>query len=419
MIASEFDSTKLEMLVEPELIKLHPQKVLTNKLVNTYIKKNLGVGQSGETTKVSGATASELQSTVDGPQAIFKKPEKVAMGKPKKKKNKVVPMEKKQKVAVQQPVDAGSQAAPAKSTSETSSDADLRPLVVLKKHHGAKRKQVGEQVKYTASGPEGHVGTTPENEGRVYDVDHVEQEESSNQIEKEATTNAGDIVVRSGPEQPAQQSMMFTGKEQCQLVLKSAWEDVSDRMATFDEWVHFRTTARIKDVFSFDILTKIEEQCLFWAETEQVSELFKRRSLILYKLYEMEEQAAARKPAQQDEQIEDITFMKHDFNTYKRAFYEKMDTVSANIASSQTSLETSLVRQFTEHQLQIDSDLDFVELQLAELVNHLRKLVMPKRGNEDKSVDQEEDQAVARAIKRGKDQASIKRENGFDQGGFS
>ncbi|KZV55113.1 hypothetical protein F511_31485 [Dorcoceras hygrometricum] len=52
------------------------------------------------------------------------------------------------------------------------------------------------------------------------------------------------------------------------------------------------------------------------------------------------------------------TFMKHCFGIYKRAFYEKMDAVAANITSSQTTLETSLVHQFTEHLLQIAIDLD-------------------------------------------------------------
>ncbi|KZV23125.1 hypothetical protein F511_25086 [Dorcoceras hygrometricum] len=68
------------------------------------------------------------------------------------------------------------------------------------------------------------------------------------------------------------------------------------------------------------------------------------------------------------------TFMKHDFKTYKRGFYDKMDTVAANVTSSQTSLETSLVHQLTEHQLQLASDLDFVKLQLEELFNHLKEI---------------------------------------------
>ncbi|KZV58042.1 dystroglycan-like [Dorcoceras hygrometricum] len=77
---------------------------------------------------------------------------------------------------------------------------------------------------------------------------------------------------------------------------------------------------------------------------------------------------------------EKAAFMKHDFNTYKHTFYEKMDKVAANVSSSQISLETSLVRQFTEHQLQIASDIDFVKLQLAELVNHLKEIGDAKKG---------------------------------------
>ncbi|KZV26932.1 hypothetical protein F511_40010 [Dorcoceras hygrometricum] len=101
----------------------------------------------------------------------------------------------------------------------------------------------------------------------------------------------GAIVVRSGPEQPAQQYMTFAGmciftpmeireinwatyflpkinlsvkgkeilyvfprptpvEEHCQLVLKSTWEDVSDKMAAFDEWVHFCTEHLVDEVAS-------------------------------------------------------------------------------------------------------------------------------------------------------------------------
>ncbi|KZV54797.1 protein NETWORKED 2D [Dorcoceras hygrometricum] len=74
------------------------------------------------------------------------------------------------------------------------------------------------------------------------------------------------------------------------------------------------------------------------------------------------------------------TFMKHDSNIYKRSFYTKMDEVVANVISSQTALQTSLVHQFTEHQLQIASELDFVKIQLAELVNHLKDAGDAKRG---------------------------------------
>ncbi|KZV24470.1 hypothetical protein F511_19101 [Dorcoceras hygrometricum] len=76
-----------------------------------------------------------------------------------------------------------------------------------------------------------------------------------------------------------------------------------------------------------------------------------------------------------DSNVEELlniqTFMKHDFGIYKRAFYEKMDTVAANVASYQKLLEKSLVHKFTVIQMQIASDLDSVNLQLSELVNHL------------------------------------------------
>ncbi|KZV23644.1 tropinone reductaseAt1g07440 [Dorcoceras hygrometricum] len=126
-----------------KVVKLHPQKVLNNKLVHTYMKKNLNVGPAGETSKVSGATANEQKSTADSVPSLTKKQEqdagemkkleKAAVEKPKKKKEKVVQMVKKKKVVVQQTVEARSQAAPAKSKFGTSSDTDLRPLVKLKK----------------------------------------------------------------------------------------------------------------------------------------------------------------------------------------------------------------------------------------------------------------------------------------------
>ncbi|KZV50117.1 hypothetical protein F511_16510 [Dorcoceras hygrometricum] len=140
-------SVLLERLVKAylgESVKLHPQKVSNNKSIHTNIMKNLNVVPAGDTSKVSGAAASEKQSTADEPQALPKEPEKEAMEKPMKYKERVGPMGKKQQVVVQQPMEARSQDAPAKSTSETSSYVDLHPLAGLKKLCGAKRKQVVE-----------------------------------------------------------------------------------------------------------------------------------------------------------------------------------------------------------------------------------------------------------------------------------
>ncbi|KZV32619.1 hypothetical protein F511_17045 [Dorcoceras hygrometricum] len=47
---------------------------------------------------------------------------------------------------------------------------------------------------------------------------------------------------------------------------------------------------------------------------------------------------------------DDQTYMKHEFNIFRRAFYKKMDEVVTSVNTSQTALETNLVRQFTESQ---------------------------------------------------------------------
>ncbi|KZV25825.1 hypothetical protein F511_12232 [Dorcoceras hygrometricum] len=67
------------------------------------------------------------------------------------------------------------------------------------------------------------------------------------------------------------------------------------------------------------------------------------------------------------------TYLKLESDISRRTLSKKIDQVAANVNSSQTALETSLVRQFTEHQLHIASDLDFVKIQLAELANHFKE----------------------------------------------
>ncbi|KZV50965.1 hypothetical protein F511_09099 [Dorcoceras hygrometricum] len=94
-------SVLLKNLVNVDLgesVKLHPQKVLNNKLVHIYMKKNLTVGPTGETCRVFGAAVSEQQSTEDSPQSFHKKlekdsemknPEKAAVENQKKKNDRI------------------------------------------------------------------------------------------------------------------------------------------------------------------------------------------------------------------------------------------------------------------------------------------------------------------------------------------
>ncbi|KZV30835.1 hypothetical protein F511_36885 [Dorcoceras hygrometricum] len=74
----------------------------------------------------------------------------------------------------------------------------------------------------------------------------------------------------------------------CTRLIMTAREKVSSRMAIFEEWVHFRPEVRLKDFSCFQSMVDIEEQLLEWVETEDITELSERRSLILYKLLEIE-----------------------------------------------------------------------------------------------------------------------------------
>ncbi|KZV49302.1 hypothetical protein F511_23448 [Dorcoceras hygrometricum] len=72
-------SVLLEKLVKTDLgesVKLHPQKVLNNRSVPTYTKKNPAVVPDGESSKASGDTAGE-KSKIVGPSGEIKKSEEV------------------------------------------------------------------------------------------------------------------------------------------------------------------------------------------------------------------------------------------------------------------------------------------------------------------------------------------------------
>ncbi|KZV39263.1 zinc finger CCCH domain-containing protein 64-like [Dorcoceras hygrometricum] len=74
-----------------------------------------------------------------------------------------------------------------------------------------------------------------------------EHMDNSNRTEMEPVTNEGAIVI----DPAAKVKGMFEDvalpnpvEEHCQLMLKTAWEDVSSRTAVYDEWVHLRTMPR-------------------------------------------------------------------------------------------------------------------------------------------------------------------------------
>ncbi|KZV30176.1 hypothetical protein F511_20806 [Dorcoceras hygrometricum] len=233
-------SVFLEHLVKVDLgesVMLHTQKVLKNKSVHTYIKKNLNVVPAGETSKASGATASEQHSTADGPQSLPKEQEKAAVEKPKKKKEKVTKMVKKQKVAVQQPVEARSQAAQTKSQSETISDGDSCPLARLKKG-GAKQ----------------------------------------NEMETGTDNREVSMEARHESDQPAQKYTTYTGKSvYAPIEIREINWDIRERaecqIQVFNQWRRFHTGYRLSKIPYMKFVeefAKTENKLFSWAEMEKV-----------------------------------------------------------------------------------------------------------------------------------------------------
>ncbi|KZV40487.1 hypothetical protein F511_23824 [Dorcoceras hygrometricum] len=76
--------------------------------------------------------------------------------------------------------------------------------------------------------------------------------------------------------------------EHCRQLIESARNKVSAQLATFDDWIHFRLEVRLKEISSFELMVNTEEQLIEWAETENVTELSERRSLIQYKFLELD-----------------------------------------------------------------------------------------------------------------------------------
>ncbi|KZV33795.1 zinc finger CCCH domain-containing protein 8-like [Dorcoceras hygrometricum] len=90
-----------------------------------------------------------------------------------------------------------------------------------------------------------------------------------------------------------------------------------------------------------------------------------------------------------DSKLEELlrtqSFMKNQSGLYHRTFYDKVDTLAANVITSRTELETSLVRQLAGQQYQLTTKLDMVKLQIAELVEHLKQVGDAKMGEGGKS----------------------------------
>ncbi|KZV31906.1 hypothetical protein F511_24635 [Dorcoceras hygrometricum] len=132
-------------------------------------------------------------------------------------------------------------------------------------------------------------------------------------------------------------------EEHCQLVLKTAWEDVSNKMVDYDEWVQFCTARRslvLYKLFEMEVQKRVDENRAKFKPAEpsinydymcirflcrELKEIVKQhrtlRSLagansaqpaqpkvlaLEFSTQEEQKQAAARRSAQQAEQVEEI-----------------------------------------------------------------------------------------------------------------
>ncbi|KZV30051.1 hypothetical protein F511_33353 [Dorcoceras hygrometricum] len=482
-------SLLLEKVVKPDLgksVKLHALKVLNNKSVLTYMRKNQAVVR------------------LAGERSYCK--EKIVNEKAMEKKQATV-------VVVRNPVVVESQAAPEKSKSGTSSDEDSCPLSKLRivKKGGAtpKRKLVldSSDSESTVSLPLVQIAKKQRTKRiKLPKQTSDDQAESNPGLAPDIPAEAEDVSTSAAPEsnveptkaakvQAVNRSVLLwksTGlhiscpkidptdngkgtleafarsnlvEEHCLLVLNLAWEEVSSKRTQYDDWALFRTEHRaheeeqpaLEDEETARNEQQVQEQIEeisrivdnvdgaeadgsveheahdekehqaqaakqpaheeeHWAQEEErpaqgdeqqaqsnmlkknqlkrkSNQLSNRFKLVLPHQVQMVRYTADRENNSEDEedfaQAVDIvrdtqTYMKHESEISRRALYKKIDQVAANINYSQTALETSLVRQFTEHQLQIANHLDFVKLQLAELVNHFKEIRDAKKGGRTK-----------------------------------
>ncbi|KZV29164.1 hypothetical protein F511_40128 [Dorcoceras hygrometricum] len=165
-------SILLEKLVKADLgesVTLHPLKVLNHKSVLTYMKKNQAATQAGETSKLFGDTTGEKKFTADGLQSLTNK----------MVKEKVVTV-KKEKMVVEKKMAQRRQVELVQTqTGSRSSDSESAvslPLVEIKKKQRMKRPNMVKPI-------------------------HA--------VEETTVLKELPLVVRTEPEEPAQQSSAY------------------------------------------------------------------------------------------------------------------------------------------------------------------------------------------------------------------
>ncbi|KZV18772.1 hypothetical protein F511_35142 [Dorcoceras hygrometricum] len=339
-------SMLMELLVKVDLgasTKLHAKKVLTNKQVENYIKTNQGITPTGETSKQMEDTASNAEGWSKETQT---KPVATQVTTPAPQTTATQTVENRGTVAptnFDSEEDSETNSCPLvqrrcrKRQVSEPSDSDTTKSMPLT--HFLKRRRT--QRQHQQSGwtgvtiatqpdpipasitepeeiPDGHFSQGVGDDLFDENLEFNTRTEHGGRKEQEITTNKRDgshhdsipLVPTEGEGNIADNDQLDTGShepakivsaqnmqtnadptsvdEYCQLLITSARNKVSAQLTIFEDWVHFRQEVRLKDISSFDSMVNIEKQLLEWGETEDIAELSERRSLILYKLIELE-----------------------------------------------------------------------------------------------------------------------------------
>ncbi|KZV33482.1 hypothetical protein F511_34577 [Dorcoceras hygrometricum] len=388
-------SILLEKVVKVDLgesMALHPLKVLNSRSVLTYMKKNHTVVPTGESRKASGDTTSEKTFTAEGLQSLMNRPKKEAIEKMVKDKG-LAKIE--------------DEFMPWAETELVSKLLEWRMLVLykmyekeLKKKHRALRLLAGLQLMV----PESLV--TGSSQDDILKITWTEGRIMSNQ----GTTTPDQEKEKQQPKEA--EHMILAIEHRAHEEEQPAPEAEETARIEHQAQEHIEEISRIvENVDGAEADDSVEHEAHDEEEhQEEEHRAQKKECPAQADEQQAHERQAQEEPAQQEEQpdehqaqagsspsspkvkrvLESLdskidmvrdtqTYMKHESDISRRILSKKIDEVVANVNSSLKKLETRLVRQFIEHQLQIASDLDFMKMQLAELVNHFKRQVIPKR----------------------------------------
>ncbi|KZV27904.1 hypothetical protein F511_24270 [Dorcoceras hygrometricum] len=350
-----------------ESIKLHSQKMLTSKSVQTYIKKNLEIKPAGK-KKQGGTKRNQIVESSDSESIslpLTNLAKKKRTQRPKIQRRSTANKGDSQPCPIPEVLAGNVGASHDEHVDVGPGGHERTDFEQAERMSGDYRHEENpgcdthtdhgdlNEIAFTIAHDkqEKPTGGCPEEEtfeitDWVDNADRTEKERSTYQGEQILGPNDRAIVVRSQPKRHDQTSLKFTGsdpaskgketlvvltkptpvEEHCHPVLNSAWDDVSARMDIFDEWMHFR-----KELYELEVRKSVEEHVVNFKPTEasvnfdymcirflskelrEIVGLHRAQRILVGLPIEApeasiagDEQAVTRKLAQQNERIEEI-----------------------------------------------------------------------------------------------------------------